>query len=378
MLKDRAQSLESALLHKESQLNLATEALNNERAKNQITCAELQILRNWVTELGGENAVIKEDLKNTCLDITLLRKELGDEQEKTQVLKNEVQVLKKWVSELGGQNTNLKEDLEEALLEVTTLKNSLLDEKRDALHHRKEMENLLEEEKTRQEKLEVALNHGKELERERSEMSTAFPGEAKRKDNEREKLREQMEQLQHNLERAMQEQHNLESSLKHAEAELSSLKRAESINLRELEELGKECESLREKCRMQEENKIKNDNVSGDHLRTQEEELRNQDKYMLMALLHGTAQRNFHLEHIELERRNNSEDMAPENCAETRDGRKDHVNGEDLHEQVRRVEEEQYMKYSNAQREKKDYGKQWEVLSQMVEDLLQGDKQKNC
>ncbi|XP_064089240.1 golgin subfamily A member 6-like protein 24 [Macrobrachium nipponense] len=377
MLKGRAQSLESALLHKESRLDSATEALNNERAKNDITCAELQVMRNWVTELGGENAVTKEDLKDKCLDITLLRKELGDEQEKTQILKEEVQLLKKWVSELGGQNTNLREDLEEALLEVTTLKNSLSNEKRDALHCRKEMEILLEEEKTRKEKLEVTLHHAKDLERERSEMRLLFQERLKEKDNERKKLQERTEQLQQNLESAKHEQHNLESSLKHAERELSSLKRAESKNLHELELLGKKCESLREKCRIQEESIIKERQRVRDHLRTQQEELRNQDKYMLMALLQGTAQRNFHLEHIELERRNNSEDMDPQNCAETRDGSKDHVKDEDLHDQVRRVEEEQYVKYSNAQREKKDYGKQWEALTQMVEDLIQGDEQKN-
>ncbi|XP_064119015.1 trichohyalin-like [Macrobrachium nipponense] len=378
MLKDRVQSLESILIQKESRFVWATEALNNETAKNEITCAELQVFRNWVTELGGETALIKEDLVGKCLDITLLRKELGDEKEKTQILKEEVQILKKWVSELGGQNTNLKEDLEEAHLVVTTLKNSLFNEKRDALHCRKEMENLLEEEKKRRDKLEVALNHEKELERERSEMKLHYQERLKEKDNEREKLREREEQLQKDLESAMHEQLKLESCLKCAEGEISSLKKAESINLRELKQIGNECERLREKCRMQEENIIEERKRVRDRLRTQEEELRNQDKYMLMALLHGTAQRNFHLQHIELERRNNSDDEEPENCVEIADGRKDHVTDEDLHDQVKRVEEEQYTKYCNAQREKKDYGKQWEVLTQMVEDLLQGDEQKHC
>ncbi|XP_066948399.1 trichohyalin-like [Macrobrachium rosenbergii] len=146
--------------------------------------------------------------------------------------------------------------------------------------------------------------------------------------------------------------------------------------------LQKECERLREKCRMEEEKTIKEQNRVRDHLRMQEEELRNHDKYMLMALLHGTAQRNFLLEHIALDCRNksldnNSKEEKPHNCVETAEG-KDQGQEEDRYEQVRKVEEEQYRMYHNAQQEKDDYGKQWEDLTQMVEDVIQGDERKDC
>ncbi|XP_066949364.1 hyaluronan mediated motility receptor-like [Macrobrachium rosenbergii] len=391
MLKDRVQLQQLALLHKESQLVLATEALYIERAKIEITGAELESMKNWVTELGGENALIKEDLEDKCLDITLLRKELGDELEKTQVLKEEVQVMKNWVSELGAENSKLKEGLEEALLEVTTLKDSLVNEKREALHCRdQQTENfanaerkLICEKQDLEDKLDVALRRGKELERERSEMRVHYQERLKEEDNEKEKLREWEEQLQDNLESALHQQQNLEHSLKHAEGEICSLKKAESINLCELEQLRKECERLKDKCRMQEENTIKERKRVREYLRTQEEELRNQDRYMLMALLHGTAQRNFHLEHIALDRRNksldnNSEEVEPHSSAETTEGRKDQCQVEDLLDQLWKLEEEQYRKYRNAQREKDDYGKQWEDLTQMVEDLIQGDERKDC
>ncbi|XP_066983706.1 golgin subfamily A member 6-like protein 22 [Macrobrachium rosenbergii] len=402
ILKDRVQSLQSELRHKESQLVLATEALNTERAKNDITGAELEVLRNWVTK-------IKDDSEDKILVITALKERLGDEQEKAQILKEEVQVLKNWVSELGGQNTQLKEDLEETILEATTLKNSLVNEKRDALHQRKEMENLLEEEKKRsnsmetslrtikvelhnrdqqienfvsaqqklicdnqdlEDTLEVALNCRKELERERSQMRLHYQERLKEKDNENEKLREQEQQVQENLENALHQQQNLECSLKRAEGEICSLKKAESTNLRELEQLRKECERLTEKCRMQEENKITEQKRIREYLRMQEEELRNHDKYMLMALLHGTAQRNFLLEHIALDCGNKS---LNNNSEETTEG-KDQGQEEDRYDQVQKLEEEQDRMYHNAQREKDDYGKQWEDLTQMVEDLIQGDE----
>ncbi|XP_066982132.1 golgin subfamily A member 6-like protein 22 [Macrobrachium rosenbergii] len=324
--------------------------LKNEKEKTQILRDEVQVMRNWVSELGGENAKIKDDSEDKSLIITALRKRLRDEQEKTQILKEEAQVLKNWVSELGGKNTQLKEDLEKANLEATTLKNSLVNEKRDALHQRKKIENLLE-------RLEE-------------------------KDSEQEKLRERERQAKEDLESALHQQQTLECSLKRAEGQICSLKKAESTNLRELEQLRKECERLKEKCRMQEENTLEEQKRVREHLRMQEEELRNHDKYMLMALLHGTAQRNFLLEHIALDCRkksldNNSKEEEPNNCAETTEG-KDQGREEDRHDQVRRVEEEQDRMYHNAQREKDDYGKQWEDLTQMVEDLIQGDERKDC
>ncbi|XP_064106849.1 trichohyalin-like [Macrobrachium nipponense] len=464
ILNDRVQSLQSALRHKESQLVSATETLNTERAKNEITGAELEVMknwvselggenakfteelgeailaitslkkelgeeleaaqilrnevqamRNWVTELGGQNAMIKEDLEDKWRDITLLLKELGDEQKQTQILRDEVQVMRNWVSELGGENATVKEALEEALLEVTTLKNSLADEERNALHHRSEMETLLKEERKRgteietslrivevelhnkqqqiqnfvsaeqklicekqelEDKLEVALNRGKELERESSEMRLHYQEKLRDKDTEKDKLKEREEQLQKNLESAMYHQQNLESSLKLAERDICSLKKAESTNLQELEHIRKECERLREDCRMQDETIIQERKRVREHLRMQEEELRNHDKYMLMALLHGTAQRNFYLEHIALDHRN--KDLDNETLKNSEEENKSLDQEEDLKQLMQKVEADQYREYCNAQTEKKDYGKQWEVLTQMVEDLIEGDDRKHC
>ncbi|XP_064106872.1 trichohyalin-like [Macrobrachium nipponense] len=462
ILNDRVQSLQSALRHKESQLVSATETLNTERAKNEITGAELEVMRNWVSELGGENAKIteelgeailainslkkelgeelkkaeilrnkvqamrnwvtelrgqnnrmKEDLEDKCLDITLLSKKLGDEQKQTQILRDEVLVMRNWVSELGGENATVKEALEEALLEVTSLKNSLANEERNALHHRSEMETLLKEERKRgdemetslrivkvelhskqqqienfvsaeqklihekqelEDKLEVALNRGNELERESSEMRLHYQEKLKDKDNEKDKLKEREEQLQKNLESAMCQQQNLESSLKLAERDICSLKKSENTNLQELEHLREEFERLREKCRMQDETIIKERKRVREHLRMQEEELRNHDKYMLMALLHGTAQRNFYLEHIALE--NRKKDLDNETLKNSEEENKSLDQEENLQQQLQKVEEDQYREYCNAQREKKNYGKQWEVLTQMVEDLIEGNDQK--
>ncbi|XP_064105083.1 trichohyalin-like [Macrobrachium nipponense] len=376
ILNDRVQSLQSALRHKESRLVSAAEALNNERAKNEIADAELEVMKNWVSELGGENAKIKEDLghailvitslkkelgeelkrtqilmqevqamknwvselggqnaeikgdlEDKCLEITFLTEELRDEHKQTQILRDEVQAMRNWVSELGGENATIKEVLEEALLEVTTLKKSLVNEKRNALHHRNEMETLLQEERKRGNGMETSLQ-------------------------------------------------NLESSLKLAEREICSLKKAENTNLQELEHLREECERLREKCRIQDENIIKERKRVKEHLRMQEEELKNQDKYMLMALLHGTAQRNFYLEHIALDHRN--KDLDNETLKNSQEENKRLDQEEDLQQQLQKVEEDQYREYCNAKREKKDYGKQWEVLTQMAEDLIEGDDRKNC
>ncbi|XP_064077682.1 golgin subfamily A member 6-like protein 24 [Macrobrachium nipponense] len=415
ILNDQVQSLQSALRHKESRLVSAAEALNNEMAKNEITGAELEVMKNWVSELGGENAKIKEDLgdailvitslkkelgeelkrsqilmqevqamknwvselggqnaqikedlEDKCLEITFLMEELRDEHNQTQILRDEVQVMRNWVSELGGENATIKETLEEALLEVATLKKSLVKEKRNALHQRNEMETLLIEERKR----------GKELERESSEMILHYQEKLRDKDNEKDKLKERKEQLQKNLESAMCQLQNLESSLQLAEREICSLKKAENTNLQELEHLREECERLREKCRIQEENIIKERKRVKEYLRMQEEELKNQDKYMLMALLHGTAQRNFYLEHIPLAHRN--KDLDDETLKNSEEENKRLDQEEYLQQQLQKVEEDQYREYCNAQREKKDYGKQWEVLTQMVEDLIEGDDRKNC
>ncbi|XP_066987416.1 uncharacterized protein [Macrobrachium rosenbergii] len=59
-LEDQVQSLEKVLCQKEDRLVSATEILNAERAKAEILRAELQAMKSWVSQLGGQNAKINE------------------------------------------------------------------------------------------------------------------------------------------------------------------------------------------------------------------------------------------------------------------------------------------------------------------------------
>ncbi|XP_064095254.1 myosin-11-like [Macrobrachium nipponense] len=111
VLEDQVQFLESVLRQKESQLVSASEILNAERVKTEIMAEEIQVMRNWVSELGAESANFKEELEAKAAEVTLLNKELDNEKKRTQVLAGEAQVMKNWVAELGAENANFKERL---------------------------------------------------------------------------------------------------------------------------------------------------------------------------------------------------------------------------------------------------------------------------
>ncbi|XP_064116367.1 myosin-3-like [Macrobrachium nipponense] len=178
ILTDKVQSLELLLDQKESRLVSATEILTAERANTEILAAELKKMKNWVSELGVENAKYKEQLEEKEAEVTKVKKELDNGKITTQTLAGEAQVMKNWVAELGGENTKLQEKVDENQLQNKFIKKSLRREKQrnrtlqDALHHEKEMENLLKEEKKRGNEMETSLRtlevefHNRDLQRE--------------------------------------------------------------------------------------------------------------------------------------------------------------------------------------------------------------------
>ncbi|XP_064120693.1 early endosome antigen 1-like [Macrobrachium nipponense] len=545
VLEDQVQFLESVLRQKESQLVSASEILNAERVKTEITAEELHVMRNWVSELGGENANFKEELEAKAAEVTSLNKELDNEKKRTQVLAGEAQVMKNWVAELGGQNANFKEELEakeeevhalkkeldiekkqtqvlagEAQVmknwvaelggqnanfkeeleakeeEVHALKKELVNEKKqtqvlageaqvmknwvaeqggqnaklqdevkknhlkinsllkslskekqrsrhlqDALHHGKEMENLLKEEKLRgsemaaslrtvkielenrdlqienflnmerklicekeelADKLGVALNHGKKLDslleeanEKARKFSNDFEEEVQKRETQmrdflskEEQLRAEKLELVDRLENAAnllikEERENVHSQqmLQEKEKEVETLRKDEEdhhkqrkemeIQLeedeKELQHLRTECEQLKENWRIQEEKMIREQEHLRERQRRQEEALREQDKYMLMTLLHGTAQRNFHLQHIALQ-----------HGIETLDNANDKKQDEGQEEDLWMRKDKQHKKYCDAQRDRTNYRKQWDVLTQTLKDVTNGDSDKNC
>ncbi|XP_066987420.1 uncharacterized protein [Macrobrachium rosenbergii] len=321
ILQDQVQLLESLLRQKEDRLVSATEILNGERTKTEIVCAELQVMKNWVSQLGGQNAKINENLQEKEAEVTSVKKELEKEKMKTQILEGEVQVMKNWVAELGGQNARHLEEVDENHLEITLLKKKLRKEKQsnrilqNALHHGKQMENLLEEEKRRGNEMETSLKNLKvEL---------------------------------HNRDRQIQNFLNTERKLRCENEQLEQ----------KLLELRKEYQKLKENWTIQEENMIREQRRLKDCQRRLEEALRDQDKYMLMTLLHGTAQRNFHLQHIALQHENEIMDISEKEKQE---------------EDLCMRKEKQYRKYCDTQRERTNYGKQWEVLTHTLTDLMHG------
>ncbi|XP_064101090.1 trichohyalin-like [Macrobrachium nipponense] len=443
-LEDKVQFLESVLCKKESQLVSASEILNAERAKTEIMAQELEVMRNWVSELGGENEKCKEKLAAKAAEVTSLQKELQNEKKLTKVLAGEAQVMKNWVAELGGENTTLQDEVSKTRQKINSLLQSLRKEKQrsrnlqDALHHGKEMENLLKEEKTRGnematslrtlkvelnnrdlqienllnmekklicekeelvEELGVTLSHGKELDslleeagQKATKLANDFEEEVQKREDQlrdllakEEKLRAEKLELEDRLENAanllikeQREKVNWQQMLQEREKEVETLRKDEKDHQeqrkemenklqegeKELQQLRTECENLKENWRKQEKKMIKEQQRLMERQRRQEEALREQDKYMLMTLLHGTAQRNFHLQHIALQ--HGTETLGSINEKEKQD--------EDLW--LRK--EKQHRKYCDAQQERTNYPKQWDVLTQTLTELTRGDSDENC
>ncbi|XP_064116477.1 tropomyosin-like [Macrobrachium nipponense] len=55
------------------------------RLKAEIIEAELQVMKNWISELGEQNARLAEELEEVEMEVTSVKKELGNEKRKTQI-----------------------------------------------------------------------------------------------------------------------------------------------------------------------------------------------------------------------------------------------------------------------------------------------------
>ncbi|XP_064103367.1 trichohyalin-like [Macrobrachium nipponense] len=185
--------------------------------------------------------------------------------------------------------------------------------------------------------------------------------------------------LQDNLESALRQEQCLQRLLDCQEEDILSLRKKESEAQLEVQRLLNDCKELKEECQTQKENRMRDEKCFREQLRIQEDALREHDKYMLMMLLHGTAQRNFQLEHIALEHEHETADDTSKNkklekCAE-RTGRIDEGRDEDPCEKARKGEEKQHREFCNAQQEmEQDYREQWEGLKHILKDVINGDE----
>ncbi|XP_064101092.1 putative autophagy-related protein 11 [Macrobrachium nipponense] len=94
MMQDENQKLQSLLSQAESVAILTNEILNAEKTSHKLLGDELQVMKNWVAELGGENAKMKGELKEKTLDIMLLEKSLETERQKNSTLQDALHLLK--------------------------------------------------------------------------------------------------------------------------------------------------------------------------------------------------------------------------------------------------------------------------------------------
>ncbi|XP_064104312.1 trichohyalin-like [Macrobrachium nipponense] len=395
VLEDQVQFLESVLRQKESQLVSASETLNAERAKTEIMAQELQVMRNWVAELGRENATLQDDVIKTQLKINSLLKSLRKEKQRNRNLQDalhhakEIENLlkeeKKRGNEMATSLRTFKVDLNNRDLQIENLlnmekkliceKEELIEELGVALSHGKELDTLLEEVGQKATKLEN--NFQEEVQKREDQLRDLLDKD--------EQLRAEKLELEDRLENAVnllikeqQENVNWQETLQEREKEVGMLRKDEKDHQeqrremenklqeceKELQQLRTECENLKENWRIQEEKMIKEQQRLMERQRRQQEALREQDKYMLMTLLHGTAQRNFHLQHIALQ--HGTETLDSINEKEKQD--------EDLW--LRK--EKQHRKYCDTQQDRTNYPKQWDVLTQTLTELTHGDSDENC
>ncbi|XP_064101801.1 trichohyalin-like [Macrobrachium nipponense] len=182
------------------------------------------------------------------------------------------------------------------------------------LHYGKEMENFAKKEKARADELDRYVISLREFE---TKLRDSFTAEVKNRDKKIEEMASKLEATLHQGE--------------------------------EMEHLLEECKILKVKCKTYEENMIQEQKRVRERQRLQQEALMNQDRYMLTTLLHGIAKRNFHLEQIAL--------------------RHDSTIVETICER----DEKQWKEHYRAQHERNDYKRNWEVLIQMLEDIITGD-----
>ncbi|XP_064100666.1 A-kinase anchor protein 9-like [Macrobrachium nipponense] len=251
-------------------------------------------------------------------------------------LKFERQQLTKMIEKDHMQKKSLLAELKEAQMEMEHCIN-IIEERENNLrvYYEGEIQKKDEMIESLHEKLEVALQREKEME--------SLLVEAKGNERKVILFREQLE--------------NRNDELKE---EVLSLKKRESEHQQDLQKLREECKMWEDKCKIQEEDRLKEQKRAREQQRMKEETLRNEDKYMLMELLHGIAERNFHLEHIALEHGNEHQ----QNITEEEQGKE---KDKDLLDYMLNRKAEQYQR---AQQERTNYySRQWGDLTQMLQDL---------
>ncbi|XP_064103286.1 plectin-like [Macrobrachium nipponense] len=262
--------------------------------------------------------------------------------ERANGLQNELENCFRLLDESKDCKLYLEGEIQKKNKVIESLQNKL----EDALQREKEIESLLVEAKQNERKINVFKE---QLENRNSQVKELlleverFKGENQAMEQ---KLANALREagLEQQLLRKQAEEH-VEISLywqqkfEEANKEVETLKHREEDLAKKL----KDCEAEVKKAN----NKIR-------------EILNNEDKYMLMALLHGIAERNFHLEHIAFEYGNENQQK---NTEEEKD--------EDLLDQMQRRKVEQY---NRAQQERNNYAMQWGDLTQMLEALMCGDE----
>ncbi|XP_064111221.1 golgin subfamily A member 6-like protein 26 [Macrobrachium nipponense] len=383
------------LATKAAEVTSLQKELDNEKKLIQVLAAEAQVMKNWVAELGGENATLQDEVNKNYLKINSLLKSLRKEKQRSRNLQDALQhgkemenllrEEKKRGNEMAASLRTFKVELNNRDLQIENLlnmKRKLISEKEEllqelgvALSHSKELDSLLEEAGKQATKL---ANDFEEEVQKREDQMKDFLGKEEQLRVENLELEDRLENAVNLLIKEERENVHLQQMLQEKEKEVQTLRidekdHQEQRNMmenklweveKELQQLRTECENLKENWRIQEEKMIREQQRLMERQRRQEEALREQDKYMLMTLLHGTAQRNFHLQHIALQ--HGTETLDSINEKEKQD--------EDLW--LRK--EKQHRKYCDAQQERTNYPKQWDVLTQTLTELTRGDSDENC
>ncbi|XP_066987726.1 golgin subfamily A member 6-like protein 26 [Macrobrachium rosenbergii] len=390
-LKEKTASLQQVMVdkeEKEEELTSVKKELENEKMRTQILEAEVQVMKNWVAELGGENARQQEELDNRNLQIQTFsdmeRKlicEKEELQQKLSVALNHGKELDSLLEEADEKARKMANDFEE---EVQKRDNQIRDL-------------LAQEEKLKAEKLvlegkfEITVNLQMKERMEHEQVNSQWHQKLQEKDREMEILRkeeedsrEQSKEMESKLRNLFKERNSLlrevekqsteyqllidekereTSEMRMDYQEMLNQKDTEIEKLRESEEellqLRKECQKLKENWKIKEEGMIREQRRLRDRQTRLEEALKDHDKYMLMTLLHGTAQRNFHLEQIALQHGNEILDASEKERQE---------------QDLCMRKEKQHREYCDTQRDRTNYGNQWEVLTQTLTDIVHGDE----
>ncbi|XP_066987480.1 trichohyalin-like [Macrobrachium rosenbergii] len=359
--------LQNQLLDKDSLLeeekkrgNEMEASLRNLKAELDNRDLQIETFLNMERKLIGEKEELEEKLSVAFnhgkeLDSLLqevdekARKIANDFEEEVQKRENKIRDLLGHEEKLRGEKLVLEDKLENT---VNLLMKERMEKERENSHwHQKlqekdqELETLRKEEECRHEQRREMEKKLRNLSRERNSLLRAVEKQSKEyqlltDEKEREKTEMRMD---------------YQETLKQKDSEIEKLREGEE----ELLQLRKDCQKLKENLRIQEENMIREQRRLRERQTRLEEALRDQDKYMLMTLLHGTAQRNFHLQQTALQHGNEILDSSEKERQE-----------EDL--QMRK--EKQHRKYCDTQRERTNYGNQWEVLTHTLTDIVQGDE----